>query len=100
MLASHRFWELRAACSQGSKNWSPENVNGQEKNYKACMLLNNALSHEDVQKLISCPTAKEKWAALDSIYMESPDLREGNRFQAKKDFYNFKMIEGESISSY
>jgi hypothetical protein len=71
-----------------------------EKNFKACMLINNALSPEDVSKLQSRATAKEKWEALEQMYMGSSDLREVHRFNAKKEFYNFKMMEDETVSAY
>ena len=82
------------------KKWEQEDLQTMEKNCKAAMLINNALNQQDVQKLQSCETANAKWLALDQMYMGSKDLREVDRFTAKKDFYNFKMGDDEDVSSY
>src|ERR1044071_1195192 len=64
------------------------------------MYITNSLCQGDVEKLQSCNSAKAKWEALEQMYMESKDLRQLERFRAKKDFYNFKMLENEEVGAY
>src|ERR1044071_1346644 len=83
-----------------SHDWDQSDLNTMEKNSKAQMYITNALCQEDVEKLQSCTTAKAKWEALEKMYMGSKDLRQLERFRAKKDFYNFKMLENEEVGAY
>ena len=83
-----------------SHDWEQDDLNTMEKNSKAQMYITNALCQEDVEKLQSCTSAKAKWEALEQMYMGSKDLRQLERFRAKKDFYNFKMLENEEVGAY
>ena len=71
-----------------------------EKNSKAQMYITNALCQEKVEKLQSFNSVKAKWEALEQMYMGSKDLQQLERFRAKKDFYNFKMLESEEVGAY
>ena len=71
-----------------------------EKNHKAKQLILNGLTRLDVDKVMSIPTAKEVWEAIQVLHKGSKDDQMTLRFDLQREFHSFTMKNGETIGSY
>src|ERR1044071_8793354 len=86
--------------SQAEAEWKPEHYVTLKKNAKARQFILNGLGREDMDKVISIPTAKEMWKALKEMHEGSEELKRSRKFALEGEFHTFKMLETESISEY
>ena len=68
-----------------------------EKNHKAKQLILNGLTRLDVDKVMSIPTAKEVWEAIQILHKGSKDDQMTLRFDLQREFHSFTMKSGETI---
>ena len=71
-----------------------------EKNTKARQLILNGLSREDMDKVMSIPTAKEMWEAIQVLHRGSKDDQNALQFELNREFHSFSMKSGEAVGSY
>ena len=70
------------------------------RNAKASLLITNALSMDDTEKIAGFDTAKEKWEALRDINEGTTDLNKSIIYSLTMQLNGIKMKEEESIGEY
>lgn len=66
-------------------------------NIKAMLLISSGMEYEQLQTVVSCPTAPEMWTRLKAIHEQRSAI---NKMTLKQQFYNYRMSETDSIAQH
>jgi len=66
-------------------------------NIKAMLLISSGIEYEQLQTVVSCPTAPEMWARLKAIHEQRSAI---NKMTLKQQFFSYQMSETDSIAQH
>ena len=100
MVIEKGNFTINEAIRDDLSKWGANEWKCMEANFKAKMYLSNAMCEQDAAKVGNLETAKEMWAAIQQMHMGSFDLKEDHQMDARREFFNFRMEPGETVSTY